>query len=101
MPIDKLPFARPEDVDKFLAQVGDRFFKVVFMKADGTNREMVCRFGVTEYLQGSGKPSPARANKDNVIVFEMNVEGYRCFNKRHIFYLKQGEYEVGAPPKAK
>jgi len=51
---------------------------VVFVKKDGSDREMVCRQRVTKYLKG-GKSNIA--HKPNLVsVYDLQSEGYRCIN---------------------
>jgi len=59
--------------------VGGKIFSVVFTKKDGTDREMVCRLGVTKHLKG-GEMSYDPEEKNYLVVFDMQSEGYRTIN---------------------
>lgn len=58
---------------------------VVFRKADGTMRTMVCRLGVTKHLAG-GK-STLDADK-YLTVYDMQKQGYRAINRSTIVSVK-------------
>jgi hypothetical protein len=61
------------------ALVGSKIFSVVFQKKDGTLREMVCRLGVTKHLKG-GEMNYDPEQKNYLVVFDMQSEGYRTIN---------------------
>lgn len=63
------------------------FFSVQFIKKDGTVRDMVCRLGVTKYLKG-GELAFDPEEKGLMVVYEMNVEGYRMININSLRQLK-------------
>jgi hypothetical protein len=63
------------------------FFSAQFIKKDGTLRDMVCRLGVTKYLKG-GSLAFDPSERGLVVVFEMNVEGYRMINVNSLIQLK-------------
>ena len=52
-----------------------KIFSVTFKKKDGTEREMVCRLGVTKHLQG-GEDNKAHLPQ-YINVFEMASEKYK------------------------
>ena len=61
------------------------FFTVWFIKKDGTERKMTCRFGVKKHLKG-GK-STLDENKF-YIVYSMADKDYRAVNKETVFRVK-------------
>lgn len=63
------------------------FFSVWFIKKDGTERKMCCRFGVTKHLAG-GK-STLDENKF-FTVWSMADQGYRAVSKETLFKVKLG-----------
>lgn len=71
------------------ALVGSKIFSVVFEKKDGTLREMVCRLGVKKHLKG-GELSYDPEEKNYLVVFDMQSEGYRTIN---INTLKKIKFE--------
>lgn len=71
------------------ALVGSKIFSVVFEKKDGTLREMVCRLGVKKHLKG-GELSYDPDEKNYLVVFDMQSEGYRTIN---INTLKKIKFE--------
>jgi hypothetical protein len=62
-----------------LAKTNGEFFSVQFIKKDGSVRDMVCRTGVTKHLKG-GELAFDPAEKGLMVVYEMNVDGYRMIN---------------------
>jgi len=71
------------------ALVGSKIFSVVFEKIDGTLREMICRLGVKKHLKG-GELSYDPEEKNYLVVFDMQSEGYRTIN---INTLKKIKFE--------
>ena len=62
-----------------------RFFTVWFIKKDGTERRMTCKFGVTKHLKGG------KSNLDGdkfFIVWDCGSQDYRAVNKETIFKVK-------------
>ena len=66
-------------------------FSVVFTKANGERREMVCRFGVKSHLRG-GEWANGNAGKPEdhflAIVFDMQKQGYRSIPVRRMHQIK-------------
>jgi hypothetical protein len=54
--------------------VGNMIFSVMFQKADGTLRTMVCRVGVRKYLHGG---TSTHKGTNNLTVYDMHKRGYR------------------------
>ena len=76
-----------------------RVFSVTFIKKDGTEREMQCRFGVKSYLKGgewangcAGKPS----DHGLAVVFDMQKQAYRSFKFASLLKMKLNgqEYHI-------
>lgn len=64
--------------------VGNKFFHVSFIKADGTTRELHGRF--KEYNpKGTGKPIP----EDSMRVFEKDGVGFKAFKSFKVDRLKE------------
>ena len=62
-----------------LVSTAGRIFSVVFVKADGTERRLVGRLGVTRHLRGGSQPyDPAAYNL--LTVFDMQKGQYRNIN---------------------
>lgn len=72
---------------------GGQFFTIEFIKKDGTNRKMTCRFGVTSHLAG-GKTT-IDVNKF-FIVWDCSVKDYRAVNKEtvHTFSTRNTVFKV-------
>jgi hypothetical protein len=69
------------------ALVGNKIFSVTFTKKDGSEREMVCRLGVTKHLKGGElKYSPEDFNY--LTVYDMQSEGYRTLNVNTLKRIK-------------
>jgi hypothetical protein len=65
------------------------FFAAQFVKQDGEKRHIVARTGVTKYLNGGVlKFNPA--SRGHMVVFDVELKGYRMLNTRTLFRLKIG-----------
>jgi len=72
---------------------GGRFFKVGFVKANGEQRQMLCKLGVTKYLKGG----EAYNSEAMLTVFDVDKLAYRNVNLNTLNYLKCGtEYTFAA-----
>ena len=70
-------------------------FSVVFLKKNGEIRRMTCRFGVKKHLKG-GKLSFNPLERNLLVVFDMQKEGYRMINLDTLMSInmKGVEYNV-------
>ena len=75
------------DILNLLKENKDQFFSVVFLKKNGELRPMNCRLGVKKHLKG-GKLSYNPKERNNLIVFDMQKEGYRLINLQTIRSIK-------------
>lgn len=80
-------------IQDFRQAVGGKFFKAVFLKKDGTLREMTCRFGVKKHLKGGEKPYNAE-EKGLWTVFDVEKKDYRSIDTTRIIALKCGKLEL-------
>lgn len=72
-----------------IEQSNGKIISVTFVKADGSERVMVCRLGVTKHLKGGS--STLDANKF-ITVFDMQKQAYRAINRETIRSLRiEGE----------
>ena len=78
-----------------IAEVGNRIFSVKFIKADGTERDMVCRTGVKAHLKG-GELQYDPFEKGLLSFFDMTKKAYRMITLDRVLSIKlTGEtYEV-------
>jgi hypothetical protein len=67
--------------------VGNKIFSVVFIKKDGSEREMVCRLGVKKHLAGGEKKYDTDA-LNYLTVYDMQAEGYRIINVNTLKRIK-------------
>ena len=77
-----------------IRKTNGKFFKVLFVKKDGSLREMTCRLGVKKDLRG-GKSTTEHL--DNLItVYDVFAKGYRNINLDTVKYFKCGgvEYNI-------
>ena len=83
------------DVLNLLKENKDKCFAVVFLKKSGELRPMNCRLGVKKHLKG-GKLSYNAEARNNLIVFDMQKEGYRTINLDTLITIsmKGVEYHV-------
>lgn len=77
----------------FRQKTGGKFFKAIFLKKDGSLREMTCRFGVKKYLKG-GNLSYDSESAGNWIVFDMEKKAYRTIDTSRLIALKCGKMEL-------
>lgn len=90
MPETEFKFLTPTEAKDFIdALPNGSFFSVVFMKADGTLRRMVCKTGVTAHLKGGEATYQGKDGKSgNIGVYDTEAKGYRCFNQARIVRIK-------------
>ncbi|NCP97774.1 hypothetical protein GW796_05975 [archaeon] len=69
------------------------FFSVGFIKKDGTNRNMTCRFGVKKYLNPNPVRQKPKMDNKYKTVFDVNAKGYRHINAETIFTIKSNHVE--------
>jgi hypothetical protein len=66
---------------------GGKIFTVIFVKKDGSRREMNCRMGVTKGVKGTGiKVSNARKRKGFIPVYDVKKNAWRSIN---LYTLKE------------
>lgn len=84
-------------INKFKNLVGNKIFTVNFIKANGENRTINARLGVSKYVKNSKPITTAKRNNtlasnDKIGVFEMkgtsNENNYRTINLNTINWLK-------------
>lgn len=69
-----------ETVQNIVRGIKDgQIFSVTFVKKDKTLRRMVCRLGVKKDIKGTGN-SYNPAERNNLIVFDMQKKAYRTIN---------------------
>lgn len=77
--------------EQFVNEVKGKFFRIGFIKKDGTLREMTARLGVKKYLKGGDK----RELSDNYLtVYDMEKRSYRTVNFKELVYLKYNGKKV-------
>ena len=74
----------PSEVRRLIPKNG--IFTVVFIKANGEQREMTCRLGVKKHLKGG--TSTIKDHKNLVSVFDMKAGEYRCFDINKVVCIK-------------
>lgn len=90
-------FLKKKVVENIIGAFDDgTIFSVVFQKRDGTLRRMVCRTGVTSHLKGG--EATYDKNPDNIGVFDLEANEYRCFNGHRVLRIKGGGATVQACP---
>jgi len=74
----------------FLEGTRGRIFRVVFSRrADGRQREMVCRIGVTKHLKGQG-PAYCAADHDLMSVYDVQKREYRSIPLDRVLCVRFG-----------
>lgn len=68
---------------------GNSIFTVKFIKKDGEERVMTCRFGVKKYLKTPLENFKEPTHKGNYfVVFDTKKKNYRNINKQTIQWIK-------------
>ena len=79
-------------------------YRVTFTKADGTERNLVCRGGVGKYVKGNGKGKGAAQNHNSMFnVYQMNgknvgSKNYRSVNMETVTSIKTCGIEADVTP---
>jgi hypothetical protein len=81
------------DIQSFKNEVKGNFFRVKFIKKDGTIREMTARFGVKKHLKG-GELKYSPEERGYIVVFDVDKESYRTINMSSLISLKYNGKEV-------
>lgn len=69
-----------------------KFFTIVFLKKDKTERKMLCRLGVKKHLKGNG-PSTTAHIDNYMTVYDVKSRGYRTINLDTVKNFKCGQFE--------
>lgn len=82
------------DIVELVAKTNSRLFTVVFRKANGEIRTMLCKTGIKKHL--SKNPNKRKyVNKSGVIsVFDMESKQYRGFKPETVISFKCGSVKV-------
>ena len=81
------------NVKQQIKQTNGKFFSVTFIKADGTERKMLCRLGVHLGINGNGKPS--QMSDMNVKVYDIQKRAWRSFRLDRLVSFKCGNSKLG------
>ncbi len=73
------------------SNVGDKFFTVTFVKANGEERVLTGRLGVTKHTV-SGKTKDIHNNY--LCVYDVNKKGYRNVNLNTIRKIECGDFKI-------
>lgn len=78
-----------------IKQTNGEIFSVTFFKKDGSERDMVCKLGVTKHLKG-GEQAYDPSEYDLLCVFDMQKSGYRSIPLNTLRRVKVGgvDYQV-------
>lgn len=77
-PLNAFETATVNFLNTLISAANGQFFRVVFIKADGSERTMTCRTGVTKHLKGGENTSKDYSHLKTV--FEMSKDGYKNIN---------------------
>ena len=73
------PISKNDALGKIRASKGKIFTATIIKRTNGERRELNCRLGVKKYVTGEGlKFEPS--NKNLIVVFDMQKNGYRMIN---------------------
>ena len=76
------------------SNVGDKFFTVTFIKANGEERVLTGRLGVTKHTV-SGKTKDIHNNY--LCVYDVNKKGYRNVNLNTSRKIECGDFKISCP----
>lgn len=62
--------------------------KVTFVKKDKSIRTMVCTLRPDLVPETGGGVATAKSNPDNVVVYDLENKGWRCFNITRVISLE-------------
>jgi hypothetical protein len=79
-------------VKSIVNDTNGKFFQVVFTKKDGSERVLNGRTGVRKHLKGG--QSTISANPSLVSVYDVQAQGYRCFDADRVISLKVDGVDV-------
>ena len=71
-------------LDQVIENSNGRMLTVVFIKADGTERVLNGRVGVSKYVKGTGKV----VNDKYLTIYDVKNKGYRSVNKETIIEVR-------------
>ena len=96
-PLERLKMKKinREDILNLLKENKNLMFSVVFLKKNGELRPMNCMLGVKKHLKG-GKLSYNPGERNNLIVYDLQKDGYRTINLDTLISInmKGEEYHV-------
>ena len=78
-----------ETAKRLIFDTKGKIFTVVFIKKDGTERNMNCRLGVKKYLRGGTLRFDAK-EMGYIPVYDIQAKGYRMVNSNTIKEIKIG-----------
>lgn len=76
-----------EIIESIKNHAGNTIFSVKFIKKDGSERKMICRFGVQKDLTSQGLAYNPK-EKGYLTVYDMEKKGYRTINTATITDIK-------------
>ena len=90
---------RAEALVEAIRDTKGKIFNVMFVKKDGTLRDMTCRVGVKKHASGTQPEISATRKKtlngkQMVTVYDMSKKGYRVINTHSLVHFKCGEIEL-------
>lgn len=78
-----------QEKKSLLKSTNGKFFVVTFVKKDGSIRKMVCRFGVTKGVKGTGH---ALKEDSNIVrVYDIQKKEFRSINLETLLTFKCGQ----------
>lgn len=81
---------KQEAVKQQINSTKGRFFGVEFTKKNGEYRVMLCRTGVTKYLNPNAKPR--KKNNEVQIVYDVHKKAYRSFRLESVKRINNVKY---------
>lgn len=73
-----------------LLNAHNKAFTVVFTKADGTERTMICKKGLKRFLSKKPNKRSVNSNPDIVRVYDMESKSYKSFKLSTVKEVRYG-----------
>lgn len=82
------------NIVELVAKTNSRLFTVVFRKANGEIRTMLCKTGIKKHLSKNPNKRKYKKKSDVINVFDMESKQYRSFKPDTVISFKCGNVKV-------
>jgi hypothetical protein len=82
------------NIVELVAKTNSRMFTVVFRKANGEIRTMLCKTGIKKHLSKKPNKRSYKKSSNTINVFDMEAKQYRSFKPESVISFKCGNVKV-------